>query len=78
MAKYRALTQIKDTDGKVYPLNTIIELTDEEAKNCLSFKAVEPVLEATQPVVQVQPEPDTSQETVAVEDNLVPPESDVR
>jgi hypothetical protein len=78
MAKYRVLTPIKAADGKIYQPNTTIELTEEEAKNCLNFKAVEPVLEATQPVVQVQPEPDTSQETVAVEDNLVPPESDVR
>lgn len=78
MAKYRVLSPIKAADGKIYQPNTIIELSDEEAKNCLSFHAVEPVLETPQPVAQVQPETDTSQETVAVEDTIAPPESDVR
>jgi hypothetical protein len=78
MAKYRVLTPIKAADGKIYQPNTTIELSDEEAKNCLSFKAVEPVLEDTKTLEQVHPESETSQETVAEQDTIVPPESDVR
>jgi hypothetical protein len=78
MAKYRVLTPIKAADGKIYQPNTTIELTEEEAKNCLGFHAVELVLHTPQPVAQVQPESENSQKDTSVEDNIVPPESDVR
>jgi hypothetical protein len=78
MTKYRVLSPIKAADGKIYQPNTTIELTEEEAKNCLGFHAVELVLDTPQPVAQVQPESETSQKDTSVEDNIVPPESDVR
>jgi hypothetical protein len=102
MAKYQVLTPVKTSDGIIHKPNEIIELTDQEAKNCLSFKAVAsvfetakstkpvvtPAVQPTQPIatpiqqqkntVQAQESPATSPKPAPVEDNVVPPESDVR
>lgn len=84
MAKYRVLTPIKAADGNVYQVNSTVELSDEEAKNCLSFRAIELVQETSQPVqpvgaaTTISVQSTTIQETVSEQEEVVPPESDVR
>lgn len=57
MVKCRVLTPIKTNDGIIHEKDAIVDLTEQDARNCLSFKAIA-IMQDPQPAPQeVQGDP---------------------
>lgn len=59
--QYKCLKRVKTSDGVIHPVGDVVELSDNEARVCLSFHSVIPIPE--KPKAESKKKADSKTET---------------